>query len=103
MAKMVAGVNIVTRSPPPALAGCWPVQVAPTIAAQAGELPSTAFDVPILLADAELDPPFTAQTVMLEQDLRDAGKCPARLHLKDHSHISEISAINTVTRRSRTP
>jgi len=56
MAKTLAGVNIVTLSPPPALAGCWPVQVAPTIAVQGGELPSTAFDVPILLAEAELDP-----------------------------------------------
>ncbi|RPE72172.1 triacylglycerol lipase [Pacificibacter maritimus] len=53
-------------------------------------------DVPVLLVDAELDPPtFSAQTALLEQELCDAGKCATRLQLRDHSHISEIYAINT--------
>jgi acetyl esterase/lipase len=52
--------------------------------------------LPVLLFDAELDPPpFLAQAEQLNAALTAAGRPPTFVRLKDHSHISEMLAINT--------
>lgn len=55
-----------------------------------------ASKVPLLLADAELDPPeFGQQSDLLHAALCAAGICPPLLRLLGHSHMSEVYAINT--------
>ncbi|MFC3226841.1 alpha/beta hydrolase [Marinibaculum pumilum] len=52
--------------------------------------------VPVMVVDAELEPPvFHRQADRLEQALCAAGRCPARLHMTGHNHMSEIYAIGT--------
>lgn len=52
--------------------------------------------VPLLVVRAELDVPYYAkQTETLRAKLCEQGRCPTYLTLKDHSHMSEIYAINT--------
>jgi hypothetical protein len=52
--------------------------------------------VPLLLADAELDPPeFGRQSEQLHKALCAAGTCPPLLRLLGHNHMSEVYAINT--------
>ncbi len=61
--------------------------------------------VPMLFADAELDPPqFHAQNDAARAALCVAGRaCPAFLRLLGHSHMSEIYAINTGDRALTDP
>jgi acetyl esterase/lipase len=55
-----------------------------------------ASKLPLLVIDAELDPPsFISQSKTLNDALCAAGHCPARLTLRGHSHMSEVYAINT--------
>jgi triacylglycerol lipase len=52
--------------------------------------------LPVLLAWAELDPPdFVEQAEVLATALCRAGRCPRRLALPRHSHMSEVYAIGT--------
>ncbi len=52
--------------------------------------------LPVFLAWAELDPPtFPAQALHLAAALCGAGRCPQRLALPQHSHMSEVYAIGT--------
>jgi acetyl esterase/lipase len=68
-----------------------------SIYAQRSALPGlSASKVPMLLANAELDPPdFHAQGEQMQTALRAAGKSPSLLKLMGHSHMSEVYAINT--------
>lgn len=55
-----------------------------------------AAPIPLMLVNAEIDPPpFVAQGNLLNDALCDRGKCPRRVVLKGHSHMSEVYAINT--------
>lgn len=55
-----------------------------------------ASGLPMLLAYAELDPPdFHQQAEQAHAALCKAGNCPPLLKLMDHSHMSEVYAINT--------
>ncbi len=53
--------------------------------------------LPVLIVSAELDPvPMQAQGAMLFQALCNRDKaCPGYIVLRDHSHMSEVYAINT--------
>jgi triacylglycerol lipase len=52
--------------------------------------------LPVFLAWAELDPPmFLAQAGHLAAALCGAGRCPQRMPLPQHSHMSEVYAIGT--------
>ena len=52
--------------------------------------------VPFLITTAELDPPgIIAFAETLKDQLCKAGRCPAYLVFKDHSHISEVMSPNT--------
>lgn len=52
--------------------------------------------VPLMLVNAEFDPPpFVAQGQELEKALCAESRCPTRLILGHHSHISEVFSINT--------
>ncbi|SED66483.1 triacylglycerol lipase [Rhizobiales bacterium GAS188] len=52
--------------------------------------------VPLLVVNAELDPPtFIQQGEELRDNLCKEGRCPTTLVLANHSHISELYAINT--------
>ena len=52
--------------------------------------------VPLLVADAELDPQnFQVQAEALAQARRAAGQPVTRLHVLGHSHLSEAYAIGT--------
>ena len=58
-----------------------------------------AAPVPLMLVNAELDPlAFFAQGNLLNDALCARGRCPRRLVLKGHSHMSEVYAINTSDR-----
>ncbi len=60
-----------------------------------------ALKLPLLVMDAELDPPpFVAQSKALNDALCAAGRCPTRMTLKGHSHMSEVYAINTEDREA---
>lgn len=53
-------------------------------------------DVPLLVTDAELDPEtFRPESDKLAQARAQAGKPVKRVHLADHSHLSELYAVNT--------
>jgi acetyl esterase/lipase len=53
-------------------------------------------DVPLLVVDAELDlPDANAQADLLVRALEEAGKPVHRVHLPNHTHISEAYAIGT--------
>ena len=55
-----------------------------------------AAPIPLLVANAELDPPdFQQQAKQLNDALCKAGRCPRFLPLAKHSHMSEAYAINT--------
>jgi acetyl esterase/lipase len=59
-----------------------------------------ASKLPLLVIDAEIDPPpFIAQSKALNDALCAAGRCPERITLKGHSHMSEVYAINTADRQ----
>ena len=52
--------------------------------------------VPLLVVDAELDPPnFQGQVVELLKARRDAGRPVPYIHLAGHSHLSEAYAVGT--------
>jgi acetyl esterase/lipase len=52
--------------------------------------------VPLLVTDAELDPDtFRPESEKLAQVRAKAGKPVQRVHLADHSHLSELYAVNT--------
>lgn len=52
--------------------------------------------LPLLVIDAELDPPpFVEQSKALTDALCAAGRCPTRITLQAHSHLSEVYSINT--------
>jgi triacylglycerol lipase len=52
--------------------------------------------IPLLVTDAELDPPnFQAQADELTQARKKAGNPVERLHVSGHSHLSEAYAIGT--------
>jgi acetyl esterase/lipase len=52
--------------------------------------------LPMLVIDAEIDPPsFVAQSKALNDALCAAGRCPTRLTLAGHSHMSEVYSFNT--------
>lgn len=56
--------------------------------------------LPLLVINAELDPPpFVAQSKLLNDALCAAGRCPTRITLAGHSHMSEVYAINTKDRQ----
>lgn len=56
--------------------------------------------LPLLVIDAEIDPPeFLQQTKMLTEKLCAEGRCPERLTLAGHGHISTIYAVNTADRQ----
>ena len=58
-----------------------------------------AAPIPLMVVNAELDPPaFFAQGNRLNEALCARGKCPRRVVLKGHSHMSEVYAINTSDR-----
>jgi triacylglycerol lipase len=51
---------------------------------------------PMFLAWAELDPPgIVKQSQILYANLCNKGRCPAKLFLPNHSHISTVYAVNT--------
>jgi len=55
-----------------------------------------AAPIPLLVAHAELDPPvFQQQAGQLNDTLCKVGRCPRRVPLAKHSHMSEMYAINT--------
>jgi len=59
-----------------------------------------ASKLPLLVMNAEIDPPeFEAQSVLLNDALCAAGRCPTRLILAGHSHMSEVYSINTADRQ----
>jgi acetyl esterase/lipase len=52
--------------------------------------------VPLLVAHGEIDAPYyIKQAEALKAALCQSGRCPTFLSLKDHSHMSEIYAVNT--------
>jgi triacylglycerol lipase len=56
--------------------------------------------LPMLVIDAEIDPPeFIAQSKALNDALCAAGRCPTRVTLSGHSHMSEVYAINSKDRQ----
>jgi acetyl esterase/lipase len=56
--------------------------------------------LPLLVIDAEIDPPeFIAQSKVLNEALCAAGRCPTRITLAGHSHMSEVYAINSKDRQ----
>jgi acetyl esterase/lipase len=56
--------------------------------------------LPMLVIDAEIDPPeFIAQSKALNDALCAAGRCPTRITLPGHSHMSEVYAINSKDRQ----
>ncbi len=58
-----------------------------------------AASIPLMVANAELDPePFTSQAARLNDALCAHGRCPRRIVLEGHSHISEVYSINTSDR-----
>jgi triacylglycerol lipase len=58
----------------------------------------------LMVTRAELDPAaFRDETETLVRALRDAGRRPVVLELKDHSHLSEILAIGTPDRSLSDP
>jgi triacylglycerol lipase len=55
--------------------------------------------VPLLVQYGELDPPdFQKQAALLNEQLCAVGRCPVLLKLPQHSHLSEVYAINTEDR-----
>ncbi len=59
-----------------------------------------ASKLPLLVIDAEIDPPpFIAQSKLLNDALCAAGRCPVRITLPGHSHMSEVYSINTADRQ----
>ncbi len=67
-----------------------------THAARSAVAGLVALRLPIFLAWAELDPPsFAEQATHLAAALCRAGRCPQRLALPQHSHMSEVYAIGT--------
>jgi len=65
--------------------------------AEVSSLPGLlATPVPLLVAYGELDPPpFIAQSQRLNDALCARNRCPQRVFLAGHSHISEMYAVNT--------
>lgn len=58
-----------------------------------------AASIPLMVVNAELDPqPFLIQGNLLNDALCARGKCPRRVLLKGHSHMSQVYAINTSDR-----
>lgn len=58
-----------------------------------------AASIPLMVVNAELDPqPFIIQGNLLNDVLCARGKCPRRVLLKGHSHMSQVYAINTSDR-----
>lgn len=52
--------------------------------------------VPLFLASAELDPPeIVKQTEILYANLCNKNRCPKRIWLPHHSHMSTVYAVNT--------
>jgi triacylglycerol lipase len=52
--------------------------------------------LPLFVAWAEIDPPsFIKQRQALYANLCNKGRCPARVFLKSHSHMSEVYSVNT--------
>jgi triacylglycerol lipase len=60
-----------------------------------------ASKIPLMIADAELDPkPFHRQFDLLKQAAcKSANGCPRALTLAQHSHMSEVYSINTADTR----
>jgi len=55
--------------------------------------------LPLLVVHADLDPAnFVDQAKLAYETLCTKSRCPRRLVLKDHSHMSEVYAINTADR-----
>jgi len=51
---------------------------------------------PMFLAWAELDPPLQVkQSQILYANLCNKGRCPAKIVLPNHSHMSTVYAVNT--------
>jgi acetyl esterase/lipase len=60
-----------------------------------------ASKLPLLVIDAEIDPPpFAVQSKLLNDALCAAGRCPERITLPGHSHMSEVYSINTADRQA---
>jgi triacylglycerol lipase len=68
--------------------------------AEVSSLPGLlATPTPLLVAYAALDPQNFIEQAQLLKELRCVrGKCPRFVQLKDHSHMSEVYAINTADR-----
>ena len=68
--------------------------------AEVSSLPGLlATPTPLLVAYAALDPRNFIEQAQLLKELRCVrGKCPRFVELKDHSHMSEVYAINTADR-----
>ncbi len=63
-----------------------------------------AAPIPLMVVNAEIDPPaFFAQGNLLNDALCARGKCPRRVVLKGHSHMSEVYAIDTSDRSLADP
>jgi triacylglycerol lipase len=55
-----------------------------------------ALKIPLFVSAAEIDPPRLRNTaVVLNRELRAAGKTPGFAIYKDHGHMSEVFAVNT--------
>lgn len=64
-----------------------------------------ATDVPLMVVDAELDDPilFRAEADKLMEARIAAGKVVHRVHLPNHSHLSEVYAVGTADRSLSEP
>jgi triacylglycerol lipase len=55
-----------------------------------------ASNIPLLVVHAELDPPGQVQQAgILYANLCNKGRCPKKLFLPKHSHMSTVYAVNT--------
>ena len=58
-----------------------------------------AAQIPLMVVNAELDPPpIFAQGKLLNDALCARGRCPRRVLLQGHSHMSEVYSVNTSDR-----
>jgi acetyl esterase/lipase len=69
----------------------------PVLLLKTSNLPGLkALSVPLFLAAAERDPPMLlSRTIILNDELRKAGKKPGFVIYKGHTHLSEVFAVNT--------
>src|SRR5690606_38219837 len=63
-----------------------------------------ALDLPLLVSAAELEPPQLLEiTKLLNEQLCAVNKCPKFVVYKDHNHMSEVFAINTLDESTAQP